>query len=139
MLIVDANIVLRYLLLDNMELAEKAGEIIENNNIFLPFEVVAEVVYVLEKLYQIERTEICRSIRELLEGDNIHTYDSDILNKALEIFSSKKIDFVDTLLCGYSLVRGDEVKTFDKKINKYILKEKEKSEKNASEDEIDRD
>ena len=85
MLIVDANIVLRYLLLDN-------------------------------------------------KGDNIHTYDSDILNKALEIFSSKKIDFVDTLLCGYSLVRGDEVKTFDNQINKFISKEKEKSGKNASED-----
>ena len=67
MLIVDANIVLRYLLLDNVELAEKASEIIENNNIFLPFEVVAEVVYVLEKVYQIERAEICRSIKELLK------------------------------------------------------------------------
>lgn len=132
MLIVDANIVIRYLLLDNVELAEKASEIIENNNIFLPFEVVAEVVYVLEKVYQIERAEICRSIKELLEDDNIHTYDSDILNKALEIFSSKKIDFVDTLLCGYSLVRGDQVKTFDNKINKYISKEKKKKEKNPS-------
>ena len=135
MLIVDANIVLRYLLLDNEELSEKATEIIENNKIFLPFEVVAEVVYVLEKVYQIERYEICRSIKELLKSDNIHTYDSDILNKALEIFNSMKIDFVDTLLCGYSLLRGDEVKTFDNKINKYLQKEKEKSEKSASEDE----
>ncbi|MGD2091978.1 MAG: PIN domain-containing protein [Candidatus Aminicenantes bacterium] len=139
MLIVDANIVLRYLLLDNEELAEKASQIIENNNIFIPFEVIAEVVYVLEKVYRIERTEICRSIKELLEDENIHTYDSDILNKALEIFRSKSIDFVDTLLCGYSLVRGDEVKTFDNKINKYISTEKEKSEKNASENEITQD
>jgi hypothetical protein len=44
-----------------------------------------------------------------------------------------KIDFVDTLLCGYSLLRGDEVKTFDNKINKYLKKEKEKSGKSASE------
>jgi predicted nucleic-acid-binding protein len=139
MLIVDANIVLRYLLLDNEELAEKASEIIENNNIFLPFEVIAEVVYVLEKVYRIERAEICRSIKELLKDENIHTYDSDILNKALEIFNSKKIDFVDTLLCGYSLVRGDEVKTFDNKVNKYISREKEKIEKSGSEDEITRD
>jgi predicted nucleic-acid-binding protein len=129
MLIVDANIVLRYLLLDNAELAEKASQIIENNNVFIPFEVAAEIVYVLEKVYNVGRTEISRSIKELLASDNIHTYDSDVLNKALDIFSSKKIDFVDTLLCGYSLVRGDEVKTFDKKINKYIQKEREKVEK----------
>ncbi len=127
MLIVDANIVLRYLLLDNVELAEKASQIIENNKVFIPFEVAAEIVYVLEKVYEVERTEISRSIKELLASDNIHTYDSDVLNKALDIFSSKKIDFVDTLLCSYSLVRGDEVKTFDKKINKYIQKEKKVS------------
>jgi len=129
MLIVDANIVLRYLLFDNVELAEKASEIIENNKVFIPFEVAAEIVYVLEKVYKVERPEISRSIKELLGSDNIQTYDSDVLNKALDIFSSKKIDFVDTLLCGYSLVRGEEVKTFDKKINKYIQKEKEKSDK----------
>ena len=35
MLIVDANIVLRYLLLDNEELAEKASQIIENNKVFI--------------------------------------------------------------------------------------------------------
>lgn len=50
MLIVDANIILRYLLFDNIELAEKASEIIENNKVFIPFEVAAEIVYVLDKV-----------------------------------------------------------------------------------------
>jgi len=126
MLVVDANIVLRYLLLDDAELAKKAIKIIENNRVFIPFEVVAEIVYVLEKVYQVERKEICHSLEILFGGDNIHTYDSDVLLKALEIFSTRKIDFVDTLLCGYSLVRGDEVKTFDKKINRYLLAERKK-------------
>lgn len=48
--IVDANIILRYLLEDIPELAEKAAEILENNEIFIPNEVFAEVVYVLEKV-----------------------------------------------------------------------------------------
>jgi len=113
-------------LLDDAELAKKAIKIIENNRVFIPFEVVAEIVYVLEKVYQAERKEICHSLEILFGGDNIHTYDSDVLLKALEIFSTRKIDFVDTLLCGYSLVRGDEVKTFDKKINRYLLAERKK-------------
>jgi predicted nucleic-acid-binding protein len=129
MLIIDANIVLRYLLLDHAELSERAAEIIENNHVFIPFEVVAEVVYVLEKVYRIERTEISLSLEKLFEGDTTYTFDLDILTKALEIFSSRKIDFVDTLLCGYSLVRGYDVKTFDKRINKYILAEKGKNKK----------
>lgn len=127
MLIVDANLVLRYLLLDNVELSEKASQIIENNDVFIPFEVAAEIVYVLQKVYDVERTEISRSMKELLASDNIHTYDSDVIIKALDIFGSKKIDFVDTLLCGYALIRGDEVKTFDEAINKYLQKEMEKN------------
>lgn len=113
-------------MLDVPELAEKAAGIIESNEIYIPFEVAAEIVYVLEKVYKIERTEISCAIKKLLKSDTIHTYDSEVLEKALDIFSSVKIDFVDTLLCGYSLIRDDEVITFDKKINKYILKEKKK-------------
>jgi predicted nucleic-acid-binding protein len=47
MQIVDANIVLRYLLEDSVELAAKAAHIIDNNEITLPIEVLSEVVYVL--------------------------------------------------------------------------------------------
>lgn len=36
MKIIDANIVLRYLLNDTEELAEKATEILENNEVFVP-------------------------------------------------------------------------------------------------------
>ena len=108
------------MLFDNAELSEKASQILENNNVFIPFEVAAEIVYVLEKVYNVERDEISRSMKEFFAGDNIHTYDFDVLSKALDIFSSKKIDFVDTLLCGYSLIRGNEVRTFDKEINKYL-------------------
>ena len=45
MKIVDANIVLRYLLNDSDNLSEKAAEILENNMVFLPNEVIAEIVY----------------------------------------------------------------------------------------------
>lgn len=123
MVLVDANIVLRYMLLDHAELAEKAIEIIEKNDIFLPFEVVAEIVYVLEKVYKVGRHEISRSIRELLLQPGIHTYDSEILHQAIEIFSTTRMDFVDTLLCGYSIIRGEELKTFDKEIEKYLSKQ----------------
>lgn len=48
MKIVDANIVLRYLLNDIEELLEKAAEILENNEVFVPNEVIAEKDIVIE-------------------------------------------------------------------------------------------
>lgn len=45
MKIVDANVILRYLLQDSIQFMEQARDNIENNPIFIPNEVIAEVVY----------------------------------------------------------------------------------------------
>lgn len=58
MSIVDANIVLRYLLDDHAELSPKAAEILEQQLMTLPVEVGCEVVYVLQKVYTVERKDI---------------------------------------------------------------------------------
>jgi len=42
MKIVDANIVLRYLLDDSEKMSEKAAEILENNEVYVPNEVIAD-------------------------------------------------------------------------------------------------
>ncbi len=47
MLFVDANVVLRYILDDHPELSVRAADILEQYEVFLPTEVVCEVVYVL--------------------------------------------------------------------------------------------
>ncbi len=62
MKIVDANVVLRYLLNDTEPLAEKATEILENNEVFVPTEVIAEIVYVLEGIYQVKRETIASTL-----------------------------------------------------------------------------
>ena len=50
MSIVDANIILRYLLDDHTELSPRAAEILEQETPILPIEVACEVVYVLQKV-----------------------------------------------------------------------------------------
>ncbi len=52
MKVVDANIILRYLLEDHPEMSIQAADILEKEEIFVPTEVIAEVVYVLEKVYR---------------------------------------------------------------------------------------
>lgn len=72
--IVDANLILRYLLQDAPQFIDQANEKMERCSIFIPNEVIAEVVYVLEKVYKVERQEIYDSLRNLLRYRNIpHT------------------------------------------------------------------
>ena len=120
MKIADANIVLRYLLNDTEELEEKATEILEKNEVFLPNEVIAEVVYVLEKVYEVKNDEISDTLKELFEYDNIELSDLALLQAALDLYGNKQLDFVDTLLYAYNKVKGYRIYTFDKKLKKLL-------------------
>ncbi|MBR3623534.1 MAG: PIN domain-containing protein, partial [Selenomonadaceae bacterium] len=53
--IFDANMILRYILEDNEKMADEVEEYIALYNVVITLEVVAEVVYVLRKVYCAER------------------------------------------------------------------------------------
>ena len=59
--LMDANVNLRYLLRDHPEHSAKARKTIAEGGYTLP-EVIAEVVYVLKKVYKVERSEIRSAI-----------------------------------------------------------------------------
>ena len=120
MKIVDANVVLRYLLADVPALFTRSEQILENEPIYLPFEVLAEVVYVLEKVYAVSRREISASLAELLKYPTVTTYNAEVAIRGLEIYSASSVDIVDSLLCGYRFVQGVEIVSFDKQLNKRL-------------------
>src|SRR5699024_5850203 len=82
MKIVDANIVLRYLLDDSEKMSEKAAEILENNEVYVPNEVIAEIVYVLEKVYKVENSEISDVLLKLFGYANLQVNDIEIVHEA---------------------------------------------------------
>lgn len=120
MKIADANTILRYLLNDHEELSEKATVIIENNEVLLPNEVIAQIVYVLEKVYKVKNEEISDVLLELLKYTNIVVNDIGVLEEALLLFGKRRLDFVDTLLYAYNKVKGYQIYTFDKKLNRLL-------------------
>ena len=120
MSMVDANIVLRYLLDDHAELSAKASIILEQEKVILPIEAACEVVYVLQKVYTVNREEIQQLLTDLLNETLVIMEKPDVFVKALEYYGSSTLDFVDTLLCAYHTVEGQEVFTFDNKLNQFI-------------------
>ncbi|MGJ3204772.1 PIN domain-containing protein [Geobacillus thermoleovorans] len=120
MKIIDANIILRYLLNDHDELSGKAATIIEDNKVLLLREVIVEVVYILEKVYNVKNDEISDILLELLKYDNIEVDDIEVVEEALALFGKRRLDFVDTLLYAYNKVKGYQVYTFDKKLDKML-------------------
>jgi predicted nucleic-acid-binding protein len=120
--LVDANIVLRYLLDDHPELSAKAAKIIEEKDVLLPMEAACEVVYVLQKVYKVDREQIQQYLCELVNSQLVAVEKPDVFLKALECYSTTSFDFVDTLLWAYHAVEQQEILTFDEKLRKHIEK-----------------
>lgn len=117
---IDANVILRYLLDDDPQLAEKAAKILEQGQVHVPFEVMAEVVYVMQGVYKVSRQEISTVLTRFIMLTNVTTSSEPVLREALLIYADKGLDFVDSLLCSYSVIEGVQVETFDKKLKKII-------------------
>ena len=118
MIRIDTNYIVRYLINDNIEMANIAEKILTTNEVFISNEILAEVIYVLLGVYKIPKVEVANQLSELLNFSNIFVSDKKIINYALQLFKTKNLDFVDCLLCAYS--KEDKVITFDKKLNKCI-------------------
>ncbi len=118
MTFIDTNYIIRYLMNDNVEMANIAEEVLTSQNVYISNEVLAEVVYVLISVYEISKEEVSDMLILLLSSNNIATLDEQLVNQALVIFKEKNLDFVDCLLCANS--SNNTIKTFDKKLLKCI-------------------
>ena len=118
MKIVDANVILRYLLWDDEAQAAQARDVILSDQACAYAEVLAEVVYVLQGVYQLDRSEIDNALENLI--DDIYVYDEEVLRCALRIYSVGSLDFVDCLLISRNLLQREEIFTFDKKLSRFL-------------------
>ena len=119
---IDANIVLRYLMNDHAERSLKAKEIIDQNIVEVPIEILCEVVFVLKGHYGIDRQNISSKLKYFFDQTQCTLPHQDAVLRGLEYYGQKSLDFVDCILAGYADVEKDEIFTFDDKLQKLILK-----------------
>ena len=120
MVILDTNAILRYILRDNLEMVAEVRSQLLNENCFIPVEVVAEIVYVLSKVYSIERDVIAKTLTNIANVSNITVAQKNVVLHALQVYASTTLDFVDCLLIGYAKKEGHTIFTFDKKLRKFL-------------------
>lgn len=116
--LIDANVILRYLLNDSLEMSSKAKDIISLGNTYTKPEIISEVVYVLKRVYHIEKDEIRTFIYSLF--NDISCTEKECVLYAIDIYASVSFDFVDCLLIAYNKIKHENIFSFDKKLNKYL-------------------
>lgn len=117
----DTNLFLRYLMNDDPQQADAVEKVLrkaasgEFKLIANPL-IMAEIVWVLEKAYELDRFTIRKSIFAIVNTPGIEIDAADLVTAAIDIYASKNIDFVDAFSACWMQARNiDAVYTFDQR------------------------
>ena len=110
--LIDANIILRYVLNDHKEFSLKARKFIGENIVETPI----EVVFVLKRVYGINQKDIADTLLDFYRNTNCILPHRDAVIRGIEYFGDKNLDFVDCILAGYYEVENIAIQTFDEKL-----------------------
>jgi predicted nucleic-acid-binding protein len=120
--LIDTNVVLRYLLGDHPEFSPKAeafmSEVFEGTKKAEILDVViVECVYVMDKYYEIPKSEIVEKLSGILNFSGIVNPDRSEIIEALLKYGTSSIDIVDCILAAHSSPEKVVI-SFDKDIKK---------------------
>lgn len=102
-------------------MALEAEHIIKDQNVQITIKIIAEVIYVLKGVYSVEREEIKESLVTFL--DEVNAVEPEVLRLGIETYAKYNLDFPDCILYAYNRVKGYQIKTFDKKLNRLLKQE----------------
>jgi predicted nucleic-acid-binding protein len=120
----DTNVLLRYLLKDDVAQAESARRFIHQhcgvkNPAFVNRIVICELVWVLESVYNFNKSMVVDILGRILRTDQLNVEDSEETLLALELYQKHTVDFTDILMGVVNRHKGySSTATFDKKAAK---------------------
>jgi predicted nucleic-acid-binding protein len=122
-LLVDTNLIIRYLVQDHEKHARAAGKLFDACDrgevvIAILSAVLAECVFVLESFYQHPRGKIAEALEKLISSPGIDISGMAIHLDALHRYGKTKLHFVDCLIAANAASQNMPVATFDQDFRK---------------------
>ena len=120
MIALDTNVLVRYLVNDDLEQSKVARELLESLTPeqpgFICREVAIEVVWVLERSYKFSRAQIVTVLEQLSTSNDIVIESSEDLVNAAAIYGERRADFADLMILAASeRVNARPLYTFDRR------------------------
>ena len=120
MIALDTNVLVRFLVQDDLDQARLAGDVIDQLTDeapgFVGREVLVELVWVLERAYRLDRAEIAEALDGLLASTDLVIEGADQVGPALELYRKEGFGFADLMIDAAARRAGASVVvTFDRK------------------------
>lgn len=121
--VVDANVVLRYLLEDHADFSPRAAEFlgqvrVGKSQALIPEGVLVECVYVLLKVYGVPRSEVAAKLSGLMRYRGVVNTNREVFLQALSLFDRHRVDIVDAIVFATAQHHDWPTFSFDKDIRR---------------------
>jgi predicted nucleic acid-binding protein len=116
----DTNVLVRHFTGDPPELAARATRFLADaEELLVPDLIVAEVVYVLESFYEVERPRVAELARAIVAFPAITVIDKELLLRAVEVYEVDGLDFAEAYLVASAERSGiNTIASFDRSIDR---------------------
>lgn len=118
MIIVDTNIICRFLLRDDETLYQKAKNILSSDSFYIDAIIVAESIWVLINHYQLSKSAVTHQILALINQPNSVQPQKNQISVALNIYTTQSVSFIDSWLIAIHQSTKNRLETFDVKLKK---------------------
>lgn len=119
--VIDTNLLVRYLTEDDPSKANDVKRLLLKAaqgevRLLVPSVVIAELVWVLQSFYRLEREEIAPLLNAILRTRGVEVSDKQIVGDAIALYLDGAIDFIDAWIIAFARAAGVRaVYTFDRK------------------------
>jgi predicted nucleic-acid-binding protein len=115
----DTNVLVRYIMQDDVKQSALATRIIESRSTesrgFIPLVSVVELFWVMSSAYELNRDQLVEALEGLLRTKELVVERAEIVWKALRKFQSANVDFADCLIERSAAAMGcEKTMTFDR-------------------------
>ena len=98
----DTNVLVRYIMQDEVKQAQLASRLIESLTVedpgFVPLVAIVEVVWVLSSSYELDRPQVLAALELLLRTKEIEVERAEIVWRAVRVYGGSTADFADCLI-----------------------------------------
>ena len=120
----DTNVLVRYIMQDDVKQSRKATVLIESldgdNPGYITMVSVVELYWVLTSCYELSHAQVLQALESLLRTKQILVERADQVLRALRVFANGKTDFADCLIERTAAAAGcTQTLTFDTKAAKH--------------------
>lgn len=122
-LLIDTNIIIRYLVGDHAEFLKRSTELFEQvergeQDIIVLDSVIMEAFFVLTKFYKLPKAEVIDDLKMILAFTGVINDDKFQIVETLNLVLYKNLDFVDALICVKGKLYNLDIFSFDDRLNK---------------------